>query len=145
MTAAVGFCFRHDKLSKAVEIMRGFDCGIVPVVSSEMKVVGMVSDRDICLFLAERAAEIGKIEVNDLLKGEVAVCEVGEMIECVLKKMRKNRVKRLPVTSQDGKLTGIISIADILAGEKNKSLDKKILKTIKAISQPRPILLHEIG
>jgi CBS domain-containing protein len=59
--------------------------------------------------------------------------------------MRKNKIKRLPVISQSGELVGIISLTDVLlVTKKDKSLRKKVVSTLTAISKPRPITLREI-
>jgi len=144
MTTEVGFCSWQDNLAKAASIMWERDCGIVPVVNSELKVIGLVSDRDICLAVATRGQEASEIKTRDFIKGQIVSCQADDKIKDVLKKMRKKQVKRLPVTSQDGKLIGIISIADVLLSKANQSVKKDILKTVKAISRPRPILLREI-
>ncbi len=54
MTKNVGFCHPEDKLPNAVEIMRQKNCGVVPVVDEHEKVVGMITDRDICLSFCGR-------------------------------------------------------------------------------------------
>lgn len=144
MTSDVGFCFPTDSLAKAAEIMRQKDCGAVPIISVENRVVGIITDRDICLAVSKNAAP-AKIKASEFCTENIIVCEPDDKIKDILKKMRKNKIKRLPVTSQSGELVGIISLTDVLlVTKKDKSLRKKVVSTLTAISKPRPITLREI-
>ncbi len=145
MTKDAIFCAPQDDLAKVANLMIQRDCGIIPIVDDDKKVVGMITDRDICIAAASRNLKPADIKAIDFTNGKVISIQSKEKIEDVLKKMKKYRVKRLPVTSQDNSLVGIISIADILlATDKHKSLGKKVISTLKSISKPRPILLREI-
>lgn len=146
MTKDVGFCTTEDFLTKAAEIMWQKDCGIVPIINAEKIVVGMLTDRDICFALTTRNARADEIRASEVIGQSIIKCAPEDNIKDVLKKMRKYQIKRLPVTSQNGELIGIISLTDVLfATYKDKSLTKKLDKTIKEISKPRPILLREVG
>lgn len=145
MTKTVGFCQSKDDLAKAVEIMWQNDCGVVPIVDNESKVVGIISDRDaaVAAFLKKSALE--KILISDHINGEVVTCSEKDDVEKVLKKMKKHQINRLPVVDKKEKLAGIISITDILlAAGKDKSLKKNILKALEAIGKPRPIVLKAV-
>jgi CBS domain-containing protein len=143
MTADVGYCSLEDNLTKAVEIMWQRDCGVVPIVDGEMQVKGMMTDRDICIAVGSRNQRASEIKTAEFVNEDVITCSPDDDLEDALKKMRKNQVRRLPVTSQDGKLAGILSITDILL--KNKDLRKKVISALRAIGSPRPILLTEIA
>ncbi len=146
MTKNVGFCHSGDKLPNAVEIMRQHDCGIVPVVDENEKVVGMITDRDICLAVADADSKISQIKVEKLITTKIISCSADDKIKDALKKMRKNQIKRLVVTGKDGKIVGILSVTDVLVSvRKDKKLKKKIYKTLEAIFQPRPIVLQEVS
>jgi CBS domain-containing protein len=49
MTTAVRSCGTGDNLQLAAQIMWESDCGIVPVVDGDGRVVGVITDRDICM------------------------------------------------------------------------------------------------
>ena len=145
MTKTVEICRKNDNLAKATEIMWKKDCGIVPVIDEESKIIGMITDRDICIALASKNQTAAEISVAELVGGKVFRCSEEDKVEDVLKIMKRRRVKRLPVSDKNGELQGIISLSDILlkAGS-NKKVKKKILKTLEAISKPRPIVLRAI-
>ena len=145
MTKTVGFCQPEDNLAEAVKIMWELDCGIVPVVNRKKEVIGTITDRDISVSVFLQNKPPTEILLDDVMTEKVFICSEDEKIESALKKMRKNQVKRLPVVKENGKLCGIISITDILlAAREEKSLRKKIFKTLEEISKPRSIILKEI-
>jgi CBS domain-containing protein len=145
MTKDVIFCAPQDNLADAADLLIQRDCGVLPIVDAAKKVVGIITDRDICIAAASRNMKPSDIKTADFTGKKVFSCQANEKIEDVLKKMKKYQIKRLPVTSQDDALVGIISIADILsATDEHKSLRKKVISTLKSISKPRPILLREI-
>lgn len=143
MTADAGFCFAEENLSKAVQIMWQRDCGIVPVVSAEMKVVGMLTDRDIAIAASFRDQKPSEIIIGEVIGIRVFTCFETDDAEDVLKKMRRARVKRIAVTDKNGALAGIVSIADLML--KAPKLKKKTYSTLKSIVKPRPIVLKQIA
>ena len=145
MTTDIGFCNLEDSLTRAAEIMWQKDCGVVPVVDEEQKVVGMITDRDICIAATTRNQKPSDIKAKEMINREVISCVANDRLETALKKMRRNQLKRLPITGENGELVGILSIADVLLCEqKAKKLRKKIYQTLKAIGTSRPIVLKEI-
>jgi CBS domain-containing protein len=143
MTIEVGFCLLEDNLTKAAEIMWEKDCGVVPVVDAENRVVGVITDRDICIAAASRSLKTSEIKTSEMNFRPVIVCVMEDDVKDVLRRMRKYKVKRLCVTNDNKELLGVISLTDILlkAGEK-KSVRKLILSTLNAIAKPAPIVLR---
>ena len=143
MTEEVEFCHLDDDLAKAVEIIWRRDCGAVPVVDGDMRVIGMITDRDISIAVGSRNLKPSEIKIGEVITNSNPItCSADEDAEDALKKMRRKQVKRLPVVSQNDALIGILSITDILL--KDKKSKKKIFSALKAIAKPRPIVLNEI-
>ncbi len=142
MTSDVGFCSMNDNLSKAVEIMRQRDCGAVPAVDDEMKPAGMITDRDIALAAFTQNRKPSQIKIADLTGKRILSCQESDDAEDVLKKMRRAKVRRLPVTGEKGALVGIVSLADFIL--KAPKLKKKVYSVFKSIAKPRPIVLKEV-
>ena len=55
MTSDVESCLASNTLSEAAAVMWRRDCGAVPVVDEERRVVGVITDRDICMALTTPA------------------------------------------------------------------------------------------
>ncbi|MEZ5427114.1 MAG: CBS domain-containing protein [Pyrinomonadaceae bacterium] len=146
MKTEVATCRAEDSLTEVAGAMHRRDCGVIPVVDDEQKVIGMITDRDICLAVADGDKKASEIRVKSLLGHRVIKCRSADRITKALKKMRKNQVKRLPVVGKNEELVGIVSITDfLLSGPRKKSVRKKVYSTLKAIGRPRRIILREIA
>ena len=107
-------CSPDSDLASAAKIMWDCDCGVVPVVNNERRVVGMVTDRDICIAAATRASRPSDVQVRDVMSRDVASCKSGDDAHTALKTMKQHRVRRLPVLDAEGRLAGIISMNDLV-------------------------------
>lgn len=143
MTIDVGVCHPEDNLTKAAQIMWEKDCGVVPVIDAEKRIVGVITDRDIAIAAATRNRRTSSIKAGDMTFRPVKTCAMEDDVKDVLKRMRKYKIRRLCVINQENELHGIISLSDILlkAGEK-KSVRKLIFSTLEAIAKPAPIVLE---
>jgi CBS domain-containing protein len=110
----VKVCSPETDLASAAKIMWDCDCGVVPVVDKDRKVVGMLTDRDICIAAATRAAKPSDVQVIDVMSREVASCGTQDDVQVALKTMRTRRVRRLPVVDSNDRLAGIISLNDLV-------------------------------
>lgn len=143
MTVDVGVCGLEESLTKAARLMWEKDCGVVPVVSAENRVVGVVTDRDIAIAAATRNRRPSSIKAGEMTLRPLKACAPEDDVKDALKRMRKYKIRRLCVTNPDGALLGIVSLSDILlkAGDK-KSVRKLIFSTLEAIAKPAPIVLE---
>lgn len=107
------FCRPETNLGSATEMMWTGNCGFLPVVGNEGKVVGVVTDRDICIALGTRGRPSGEVTVADVMSQKVYSCGPDDDVRMALGTMRDGRLRRLPVISKEG-LVGVISMDDIL-------------------------------
>ena len=144
MTIDVGYCHPEDNLTKAAQLMWEKDCGIVPVLTADKHVLGVITDRDIAIASATRNRRTSSIKAGEMNFRPVKTCAPEDDVKDALKRMRKYKIRRLCVIGQDKDLHGIVSLSDILlkAGEK-KSVRKLIFSTLEAIAKPSPIVLEE--
>jgi len=112
MTKGVHTCRADTNLAMAAMQMWEGDFGALPVVDDGGKVVGMITDRDICMGTASKNEAPGKIRVGEIMSGEVYSCSADDDIREALKTMQQRRVRRLPVTD-DGKIAGLLSLNDL--------------------------------
>ncbi len=142
MTMDVEACGAEADLAAAAMMMWNRDCGAVPVVDGERNVVGMITDRDICMSLVLSRRLASEIRVGEVMSGDVRSCAPVDDIRDALRIMQEEKLRRLPVVEGDGTLCGILSISDIVRhAEKGKSRKhvshKEAMATLKAISEPR--------
>lgn len=101
-------------LATVAKMMWDGDCGAVPIVTDDRKVIGMITDRDICIASATRAKTPAEIRAREVITTHgVHNCRADDDVKIALRTMRKHRVRRLPVVDQQQRLTGILSINDL--------------------------------
>ncbi len=144
MTEGIGeFCSPETKLANATKIMKYANLGALPVIDKDDKVLGIITDRDICLSFANNTTKnLSEVKVKEIMpKERVHTIKADVNILEALKEMRKNKVSRLPVTNSEGKLKGMISINTLLLHALNEkedlgnvsSKDENLAKTIKSL------------
>lgn len=114
MTTNAKACTLTNNLAQAAGFMWENDCGILPVVAEGGKVVGLVTDRDICMAAAMKNRNLENIAVEDVITRRVFSCKADDDIKIALKAMQENKVRRLPVVAPDGTLAGILSMNDLV-------------------------------
>ncbi|HEU4507640.1 MAG TPA: CBS domain-containing protein [Pyrinomonadaceae bacterium] len=134
-----------ESLADAAGLMWENDCGVLPVIKDGQKVVGLITDRDICMAAAMRDRNPSGISVEEVMTGQVYAVEPEDNIYQALQVMQEHQVRRLPVINPEGELEGIVSMNDIVlnAGTPDSpgedSIDyAEVVKTYQAICQ-RPI------
>jgi CBS domain-containing protein len=144
MSRSVATCGPDDGLEAAARIMWDHDCGIVPVTvphDGGERVVGMVSDRDICMAAYTQGRRLADIPVSTAMSDQVRACGQRDSIHTALRIMATCQIHRLPVLDERGRLVGVVSLADV-ARQESRSHDDQMLKdmasTVEAICMPRP-------
>jgi CBS domain-containing protein len=114
MTYNVQTCRPETNLADAAMRMWRNDCGALAVIADGQKVVGMITDRDICMAAATKHRDPANIRVGDAISGKVYACSPDTDIHEALKIMQQKQVRRLPIISaEDGRLAGILSMNDV--------------------------------
>ena len=103
--------------------------------------IGIVTDRDICIALGTRGQPAGGVTVAEVMSANVYSCAPDDDIHVALRAMRDGRVRRLPVISKKGDLVGVISMDDVLLRAQVPSFGKapelsteEVVKTFQAIN-----------
>ena len=138
MTEDVKSCFPDTNLATAAALMWQNDCGVLPVVVDGGNPVGVITDRDIAIAVGTRGRAPQDIRVDEVIQGPVVACTADDDIHTALKTMRKDKLRRLPVLTDDGVLKGILSLNDVVhhAQKGNKELDyDDVVSTFKAICE----------
>jgi CBS domain-containing protein len=148
MTAhAVKYCTPETNLQHAAESMREANCGALPVVDRNKRVLGIVTDRDICLSLSQHTNRpIENRLVGEVMTRDVRTVRANDDVNEAFRKMRERKIGRLPVVDEQGSLQGMISLNKLLnvtvdrgqtaIGDVNAN-GENLLKTLRAVSNRR--------
>lgn len=144
MSRNVATCNDDERLEVAARLMWDLDIGCVPIVDSSRRVVGMLTDRDVCMATYTQGKPPQQIAIREAMAHEVYSCLPDDNLAEVEEIMRRRRVRRLPVIDLDGRLVGLISLNDLARESvRQQSRAQKDLTsadvstTLAAICQPR--------
>lgn len=143
MSWPVVCCESDDSLEGAARLMWEADCGAVPVVDSQRRLLGIVTDRDICMSAFLRGSPLCAIRVADVMVKQLYACRPGDTLDEVEMVMGEHQLHRLPVIDTDRTLIGLISLSDIarwLAEERRRNGEQiRFLRTYARICRPRAL------
>ena len=131
----------EDDATRAIELLAEREIGALPVVNSENRVIGIVSESDLVLSdeqadlhlphyfnimggviftgsmkgFEERLNKAFATNVRDLMSEDPVVVRTDDPAEKVARKIAESHHNHLPVVDGDGKLAGMVTRADALA------------------------------
>jgi CBS domain-containing protein len=147
MTSKVASCVETDTLADAARLMGEVDCGAIPVVAqaASRRLIGIVTDRDICMAAYRMGKPLAEIRVHDAMTAPVRTCSADASPSEAEYVMRDAGVRRLPVVDERGTLVGLLSLADLAReAEHERRLRQPVVNqieigaTLAAICAPRP-------
>ncbi len=103
----------EDTVVKAARLMGEKNVGSVVVVHNK-KHVGILTDRDISIRVVAKKADINSTLVKDAMTRKIVTGKDGQRIAELAKVMHEHGIRRVPIVDKNGKLTGIITLDDIL-------------------------------
>jgi|SRR5215213_3210216 len=132
---------REEDAKKAIDLLAQTDLGAIPVVDSESRIVGIVSESD--LIISEEESDlhlphylnimggivfVGSMKgfeeklnkafatnVRDLMTPDPVAVSVDDDAEAVARKIAASHHNHLPVLDREGRLAGMVTRADALA------------------------------
>ena len=110
----------NESILNVTRIMKEHNVGVVPVVEDSNKVMGVITDRDIVLSIADFNFDMVNTEALKLMSDKVYSVRPGADVKDAIALMRKQQIRRLPVI-EDDMLVGIISIGDIAVSKEFKA------------------------
>jgi CBS domain-containing protein len=132
----------HETANEAARLMWECDCGAVPVVDENRRVVGIVTDRDICMAAYTQGRPLYHIQVEAAMTRDPRTCSPDDPIDAAEAIMQQSQVRRLPVVDDYNTIVGILSLNDIAVRarrdviSRRKTIDPKaVIETLGAICE----------
>ncbi len=113
MTGNPVVCEKSNTVQDAAQAMKSRDCGVIPIADESDRLVGIVTDRDICLRAVAENKDPGSTRLEEVMTREVLTCREDEDLDSILDKMERKKVKRIAVVNDQNRCIGIISEKDI--------------------------------
>ncbi|HXF59872.1 MAG TPA: CBS domain-containing protein [Candidatus Saccharimonadales bacterium] len=136
MTESPAVCTPETTARDAAQQMERNDCGSLPVVENRdsMKLIGIVTDRDLALRILGRGQDSGT-RISEAMTRNVASVKPDDDLDAVEHVMSGQQVRRVPVVDDRDRVLGIIAQAD-LARELQSVGTQDFSRVVEKISAP---------
>jgi CBS domain-containing protein len=128
MTPSPRTCSIYSAVLEAVMIFRDANCGAVPVLD-EGKPVGILTDRDVALALAEIPDVVDR-PVSAVMKTDIVAVRPEDNVFEVCRILRAKTVRRVLVVDNRDTLVGIIGWADIATVISERMMGQVVMDVI---------------
>lgn len=155
MTRDLVVATRDTPLREVAVMMKQEDIGVMPVVDypatagngktgtrddasydtrthGRGKLVGLVTDRDIVIRAAAEDKDCATTRAEEVMSTDIYTARPNDRVVDVIRKMGEKQVRRIPVTGEDGRLLGMISMADVAL---ETEADRELAEAIEDISK----------
>lgn len=108
---------RDTPILEAAQLMRGQHVGCLVVVEEDgmqRPVCGLLTDRDLVIGVLAQGLDAGPLCIEDIMSEYPATLREDDSLIDVMRAMRRNGVRRLPVVTGDRALVGLITLDDVL-------------------------------
>lgn len=100
-------------LEEAAQKMKEIGCGFLPV-GNEDSPEGIITDRDIVVRAIADGKDPATEKVRDCMTDDVCSCKETDTLGDAAKVMGENRVSRLVVKDESGKMCGVLTFGRII-------------------------------
>lgn len=140
MTREVRSVRMADRLDAAARLMWEQDCGVAPVVDSSNVLVGVLTDRDLCMATYTQGRPLSEIPVTAVMARMLRTIKPDDTLATAMGVLQQAQVHRLPVVDARGVLVGLLAVNDLvrLAAARPGVLDATaVVKCLAAIGASR--------
>jgi CBS domain-containing protein len=136
MTPHPSTCTPQATVQAAALIMSEEDVGIVPIVDPETnRLVGVVTDRDLCLDVVAAGKHPETLRVDSIVHGPPVTCHADDDIALCFRRMEQAQVRRIPIVDDGGLCVGIIAQRDIVLQVAEPERVSTLLREISRTSE----------
>lgn len=113
---AASCCTPKDSAADAARAMRTSGCGCAPVVehADTTKLVGVVTERDVCCGVAADDRRASEVLVAEIMRPASACCAAEDPIDEARLKLHEHQATSLPVVDKAGGCCGTVSSPDVV-------------------------------
>lgn len=121
MSSAVIILKPHDTIADTIKLFKKTKLRHIPVVASNKRVVGILSDRDIFHYLSGMTDDYTKLkspirindEIKHLMKSQVLTASTDTDVRFIARLFVEQHIGAMPIVT-DGNIVGIITRSDVL-------------------------------
>ena len=127
-------CVLSDTAQTVAKILCDRSIGSMLVVADQRsrKLVGMITDRDLCCSVIAEGMDPKTTQIEKLITLAPLTCRDGENIEICERLMQEHQVRRIPIVDAEDRVIGIVSQADLALKDKPERVSKTVAEISKA-------------
>jgi len=100
----------------------------LPVLDSDQKLVGIVSDKDIFRLVYQKQDDFTGVPLKDIMSTNLIVGLIDDEIDYIAGIMTENRIRHIPIVEKD-KMVGLVSQGDVVKKQmKDIQVENRYLK-----------------
>jgi CBS domain-containing protein len=119
----------HDSVQKAASVMAEAGIGFLPICDAQNRVVGVVTDRDLTTRALAKKVAPETTSAALVMTSPAITCLETLDVKDAEELMATERKARLVITDAEGKLAGVLSLADLV----EHAPGRQSLKTVRAV------------
>jgi CBS domain-containing protein len=120
----VGTISPDASIADVVSQLARLGVGAVVVSDDGRSVAGIISERDIVRRLDGDGPGVLERRVADLMTAEVVTCSLQDTLAELMSVMTERRIRHIPVV-EEGLLSGVVSIGDVVKGRLQELEDER--------------------
>ena len=118
-----------DTIQRAAELMADAGIGFLPICDQRRHPIGVVTDRDLAVRGIAKKLAPGSTTAAMVMTSPAITCLASAPIHDAEELMAKERKSRLVIVDGAGRLTGVLSLADLI----EKAAGRQALRTARAV------------
>ncbi len=115
MQDAVSYFHADDTGERLAGAMTEGGFGSVPILETDYKVVGIVSEYDVLKAIME-GKELAKVTAREIMTKDPVTVPQDSAAMDIIRLLQEKHLIRMPVVDDEGKLAGVVSRRDIMEG-----------------------------
>ena len=126
-------CLTTDSAQKVARILHKQNVGSIPVVTDHesRKLIGIITDRDLCCSVVADGLDPQTTAIEKFVSQNPAVCSESESLDNCERLMQERQVRRIPIVDGDGRVSGIVSLADLALRDKPENVARTVAEVSK--------------
>ena len=106
----------EETVEVAARTLQRYNVGALPVCTSNGKLCGVVTDRDLVIRCLAAGMEPSSTQVRQVMTGQVTSVDGDMDVSVAAHLMGRQQIRRLPVT-ENGRLCGMVTLGDMAVRE----------------------------
>jgi CBS domain-containing protein len=127
-------------LQQLSRMMVDCDCGGIPICESGTdRLIGFVTDRDIVCRVLAKGFNPLQMTAQDAMSTDIKTARPEASVDDIVRLMERYKVRRIPVTDDQGRLVGIVAQADLArrAVRMQPEMMEEFEEVLESVSEPK--------